>query len=116
VLALFCGFFQILAGAPEMTLITFLFLFGWSLVYPYSLNKTRRMTYWGMLVLVVIALSAVQLIPFFEMFSQSQRIGTERYLTFSAWSLHPRRLPEIFIPAFFGNTQTLNVVDYWGAR
>jgi hypothetical protein len=108
--------FQIFAGAPEWSLITFLLVFIWSMWGSYELQLKKRI-FWLLLLGVSTALlSAVQLIPTYEMTSVSSRAVPGNFEIFSQWSVHFKRIPEMFLPNFFGRIDTLSAADYWGTR
>lgn len=115
-LCLLLGMFQVFAGAPEWTLISFLLLFIWSIAYPYQVIRSRRI--FGLMVLgIMIALaSAVQLLPSLEMVAVSSRAQKTTFESFAVWSLHFERLPEIILPNFLGRIDTLSSTDYWGSK
>lgn len=111
VLAAFC---QLLTGALEMVTITFVTLLGWTLLYPYTFSLARRIVFYIMLVLFAGGLSSVQTFPAAEMLSQSTRGAGFSYPSFAAWSVHPKRLPETFLPGFLGYTNRVTGRAYWG--
>lgn len=115
VLATVCGAFQLFAGAPEMTLITFGFVGLWSMFYPYPQSASRKVGYWLLLVLFVAGLAAIQILPGMEMTSQSGRAAPGGLNIFGGWSLNPKRLPELLISNFSGYTDKLAKKNYWGA-
>src|SRR6185436_21065846 len=69
------------------------------------------------LILAAAGLSLPVLLPATTVISQSSRAGEKRtYDSFTSWSVHPRRLPELIIPQYFGPTNTLDDRDYRGRR
>jgi hypothetical protein len=108
--------FQIFAGAPEWSLITFVLLFIWSVWGTYELQVTKRILLLFLLGVSTGLLSAVQLIPTYEMTSVSSRAVPGTFEIFSQWSVHFKRIPEMFLPNFFGRIDTLSAADYWGTR
>ena len=110
------GTFQIFAGAPESTLIAYVLLLTWSIGGSYDLQIRKRIILLALLGISTALVSAVQLIPTFEMTSVSSRAIPGSFEIFSQWSVHVKRIPEIFSPNFFGRTDTLAATDYWGTR
>lgn len=110
------GFFQILAGAPEMTILTFVILFGWLIFAGLPGRPVHRLAVYVALTALVAGLSAVQIIPTAEMVQQSERSSLSDYNSFSAWSLHPKRIPEMIFPGFLGSTDRTRRSDYWGGN
>lgn len=111
------GVFQILAGAPEMALITFGFLLMWSLIHPAETTSLyHRLALWLLLMIFIAGVSSVQILPGLEMVGQSSRAEPGSYKVFAGWSLNPKRLPETFVSNFFGYTSGLTRRDYWGSR
>jgi hypothetical protein len=115
VLAALFGAFQVFAGAPEMTVITFLTVGAWLFVAEWRAGAGRRIAAYVALALLVAGLTAIQTLPAAEMVQQSVRSDQTDYDTFSAWSLHPKRIPEIIFPGFFGYTDRASNRDYWGS-
>ena len=109
------GMLQIFAGAPEMTLITFVTLAGWLFVDPSKTDVKRPIVTVMLLALAVAGLAAVQILPTAEMVRQSTRASGANYEEFSAWSMHIKRLPELFIPRFLGYTNKISG-SYWGVK
>ncbi|MCI0411930.1 hypothetical protein L0222_03905 [bacterium] len=116
VLCAIFGSFQILAGAPEMTILTILTLFGWSLFNGVAGRPVPRLAVCLALTLLVGGISAIQIVPTLEMLQQSERSTLSDYDSFSAWSLHQKRIPEMIFPGFLGRTDGTRRSDYWGAN
>ena len=116
VLCVIFGFFQILAGAPEMTILTFVTLFGWSIFSGVAGRPVPRLAVCLALTLLVAGISAIQIIPTAEMLQQSERSSLSDYDSFSAWSLHPKRIPEMIFPGFLGSTDRTRRNNYWGGN
>src|SRR5262249_46450415 len=113
-LAVIACSFQFLAGAPELTLLTFFLLLGWSLFFPYDSPKLKRVYLWLLLAFFAAGLTAIQSIPTLEMIRLSSRASGSNYFVFSGWSLNPYRLPELIVPNFLGVTTQLSQHYYWG--
>jgi len=120
VLTTVTGTLQILGGAPEASLLTLLFVLGWSLTYPYiNLSRRHRILQWLALGGCILGLASVQVGPTLEMFlsSERSRITPEGAEVYTVWSLHPKRLPEVVFPQFLGPTDIMReagVDPYWG--
>src|SRR5262249_10841167 len=61
------GALQILGGAPEVAIVTMLTLFGWTFSFPYEISPGKKLARMLFLWIAIGGLSAVQLIPAFEM-------------------------------------------------
>ena len=115
VAAVLTGVIQVLPGAPEVSVISLLSLLGWTLVSPYSQRIRRRIAVWGLLIMCITGIAAIQLFPMVEVVSQSFRGGGLDYGYLSPWSLYPKRLPELILPNFFGHIDTIRHDEaYWG--
>ncbi len=111
------GVLQVFAAAPGISVLSMLFLLGWTLCYPYPHRSLwRRCVSWLLLGICIIGIASVQIFPTLEMVSQSSRGRGLTYSQFTAWSLSPKRLPEFFLPEFLGNINTLYNPEkhYWG--
>ena len=109
------GVLQVMAGAPEMTLISFLTLGGWLLFDDSPTPVRKRLAFVLLLAIFVCGIAAIQIVPSAEMVKQSTRSTGSGYDEFSAWSLHYKRLPEMIFPQFLGYTNRVSSKDYWGA-
>jgi hypothetical protein len=106
---------QFLSGAPEILMMSVLAVFIVTLFLP-SFGEERVSFYARMRAFVVILslfllLSAVQLLPFYELKAQSIRQGGLTYFEASVWSMAWRDFIQFFIPDPFGNLQ--NDQKYW---
>ncbi len=129
VAAALVGVMQVLRGAPEINVVSLLFLLGWSLVYPFEKENIDAPPYlgggrggvgrvfaWILLGAAILGLAAFQIAPTLEAITQSSRGGAGvQYGIFTQWSLHPRALPDIVFPEFRGYTDMLPYnVYFWG--
>lgn len=105
----------LLAAAVELTAMMFLTILVWVLCCRYENAGLRRC-----LAAVIftggfaVALALCQILPATEVIANSARGAKRSYEAFSEWSLHPRRLPELVVPSFFGRVDRLAEQDYWG--
>ena len=118
VLTLTIGVLQVFSGAPEVNVISLLSLLGWALLYPYPrLSVYRRLIIWILLGIFIVGIASIQLFPTVEMVIQSSRGQGMDYIEFSSSSLHPKRLPELFVPNFLGTVDLLPYDQYyWGVH
>jgi O-antigen/teichoic acid export membrane protein len=102
---------QILAGHPEIVVITLLvagfytlarLLMAWRRVG--SLGRPLRLAGW-LLVMVVLglALGAAQLMPLYELVSASFRQGSASFAEVVGWAWPSRQIVTFLLPDFFGN-------------
>lgn len=116
IFTIFVGVIQVLASAPEVSVLSFLSLLGWTLVYPYPRQSLyQRLILWIFLAIFTIGIASVHIIPTIELILQSTRLHALNYASFACWSLSPRRLPEMVFPGFLGYADVLpREVYYWG--
>jgi hypothetical protein len=112
VCAVVIGVLQVLAGRPEMSIISLPFLIVWTLLFGYQHSFRSVMSRWFLLVFLIAGISAIQLLPMADLVTQSSRKRT--YVSFTTWSVNPKRLPELVLPNFLGRTDTLSAADYYG--
>ncbi len=102
---------QFLAAEPFTLIATFamatayaIFLCG-SFRRPFSPANGRIMAGFAAVGCLMLALSAVQLLPAIDLLSHSRR-GTQGFpfTETTAWSLHPLSLIELIVPRFFGSS------------
>jgi hypothetical protein len=115
-LSVIFGVIQVFAGAPEMTVLTFLTLFGWLLFAGVPGKLSRRLFIFCAVALLVAGIASIQIIPTAEMVQQSMRSANSDYNSFSAWSVHPKRLPEMVFSGLFGYTDRITKSGYWGGE
>ena len=105
---------QVLAGAPDLDVITYLMLWIWGLALvrgPASIVDVGAAGFGlGML---KAGLAAVQVLPLAVLAGQSRRAAGMPVEEFGAHSVYPGRWPELWVPGFFGR-DSLDPVDYWG--
>jgi len=116
ILAAFAGAFQMLAGGPEIILFTWLLLLALWLQQFVRGESPRAPMSWRfpLVVALVIALAAVQLLPFLDLVAHSQRESGYADLR---WSLPGWGWVNFIVPLAFGRTWTEGVFfqydQYW---
>jgi hypothetical protein len=106
---------QFLSGAPEILMLTLLALFIMLLFLPAFIESRvgllGRLRSFGVIAFLLLLLSGVQLLPFYELKAQSIRQHGLTYQEASVWSMAWRDFIQFFIPDLFGNLQ--NDQKYW---
>ena len=115
VAAAICGVLLVLSGAPEMTVFALLTALAWIWARPGRWRRLPATLAWGALGAGIAGLAAFQLLPMVELVGGTERGEGVGYASFSAFSLHPKRLPELVVPGFTGRVDTLVGEDFWGA-
>ncbi len=111
-----CGLFlcmEFLAGAPEIVIVTVLVLILTALCVssPGKIPLFRRLTALGLLGVIFVLLSAVQLVPFLELKSLSIRQGGLSVREAALWSFGFRDFIQFFVDDAFGAFRNLD--RYW---
>ena len=118
--ALFLGI-QILAGHVEITyyvlLVSAMFAI-WRLIGAWlrlrSWRPLPRLAAWlAVMVCLGLGLSAIQLIPLFELARQSFREGSATLQQVRDWAWPSRQIITFFLPDFFGNPTHHDYFDIW---
>jgi hypothetical protein len=95
------------ASMPEAAAVLFITLLAW---------RFRASTA-ALIIAGAIGLSLVATLPATSVVAQSSRGTIQRtYESFTSWSIHPRRLPELIVPQYLGPTNTLDERDYRGRQ
>jgi hypothetical protein len=116
ILAAFAGAFQMLAGGPEIILFTWILLLAlWIQQFVRGESPRGPMSWrFPLVVALVIALAAVQLLPFLDLVAHSQRESGYADLR---WSLPGWGWVNFIVPLAFGRTWTEGVFfqydQYW---
>jgi hypothetical protein len=120
ILAAFAGAMQMLAGGPETILLTWLILAAlWLQQFIHSgrdASSPRSALLWWfpLVVLLVIALSAAQLLPFLDLVAHAQRASGFADLR---WSMPGSGWANFLVPMAFGSTLTEGLFfqhgQYW---
>jgi hypothetical protein len=98
----------LIGGAAELTGMMFATLLVWIFVVHRRIVPSLVVMAFG------VGLSLVQTLPATSVMEQSSRGAKRTYESFTSWSLHPLRLPELAIPRFFGPIDRLDEPSYWG--
>jgi len=102
------------AGMADLTALLFVLLFAWIATVRVRASLRRRLIVAAFVLIGAIGLTLLVTLPATSVISQSPRGVVKRtFESFTVWSVHPRRLPELIVPQFFGPTDTIN--NYWGA-
>ena len=104
---------EFLAGAPEIAIVTVLVLIVTALCVspPGKIPLFRRLAALGLLGVIFLLLSAVQLVPFLELESLSIRRGGLSVREAALWSLGFRDFIQFFVDDAFGAFRNLD--RYW---
>jgi len=76
-----------------------------------SPNLQRRLVYLGLVLLIFLGLSMVQILPFLELYKQSHRYGGVSLGEATLWSLDPRDLIYFLLPDLYGPRRSPDL--YW---
>jgi len=74
-------------------------------------NLQRRLLHLGLVLLIFLGLSIVQVLPFLELYGQSHRHGGVSLKEATLWSLAPRDLIYFLLPSLYGPRMTPDL--YW---
>jgi hypothetical protein len=74
-------------------------------------NLQRRLISLGLVLLIFLGLSMVQILPFLELYEQSHRYGGVSLKEATLWSLAPRDLIYFLLPSLYGPRMTPDL--YW---
>ena len=114
--AAFAGALQMLAGGPETILLTWLLISALWLVEWLQPGAPRRAMLWRypLIVALVVALTAAQLIPFLELVANAQR---ETGYTDLRWSMPGSGWANFLLPMAFGSSLVEGIFfehnQYW---
>jgi len=115
-LAAFAGALQMLAGGPETIALTWLLVSALWLrqFFQADIPRTRLLWRCPLVVLLVFALSAAQLLPFLDLMAHAQR---ETGYTDLRWSMPGSGLANFLVPMAFGSTKLEGIFfqhgQYW---
>jgi|FLOH01.1.fsa_nt_gi hypothetical protein len=108
----FCGAvvilaLQVLAGSPESAIFSVLLVYAHSLYLAKEDDRlqgfTRKSLAMLALVLLALALSALQWVPTYQLLQELKRGKGLAYVDGTAWSLPPSALLDLFLPEKFAN-------------
>src|SRR5215212_4692906 len=94
-------------------------LFATLLIWLMAMRDIRARTRAAAFAIVLAGaagLSLVIALPATSVIEQASRSEKRSWESFSKWSTHPRRLPELIVPQWFGPTDTLDDRDYRGRQ
>jgi hypothetical protein len=113
ILAALAGAMQMLAGGPEITFLTWLFLLVLWIQYFVHGEAPRLALLWRfpLMVVLVISLAAVQLLPFLDLAAHAQRANGYADMH---WSMPGWGWANFLVPMTFGSTSTEGVFFQWG--
>ena len=109
IVAAFCGALQMLAGGPETILLTWLFLTAvWAMDLAQREAGLQRAMFWRfpVIVLLIAALAAAQLLPFLDLAVHSQR---EHGFADTRWSMPAWGWANFLVPMIFGQVWSMGV-------
>lgn len=101
------------SAAAELTAMLFALLAVWLLTeraYP----RRKSLAAACFVIAGGIGLSLLQTLPATSVIAQSPRSEGRSYESFTTWSVAPQRLPELLVPRFLGDTDTLVETRLWG--
>jgi hypothetical protein len=116
ILAAFAGALQMLAGGPEIIFLTWILLLALWIQQFVKSESSRSAMLWRfpLVVALVIALAAVQLLPFLDLAAHSQR--SAGYAD-TRWSMPGWGWANFLVPMAFGTTRTEGIFfqhgQYW---
>ena len=102
--------FMFLGGGVEiflLSLASLIVLFLYPRILPLKdlengPNLQRRLIYLALVLLIFLGLSMVQILPFLELYSRSQRYGGVSLQEAELWSLAPKDLIYFLLPSLYG--------------
>ena len=107
------GAAQMLSGAPEVILLTWLFVGALGIGFWLPDSSMRRRMFWPVLAvpLLVAGLSAIQLLPFLDLLAHSQR--NESFAD-SSWAMPAWGWANLLVPLFYCFTKFFGVYAQYG--
>ncbi|MFQ5811578.1 MAG: oligosaccharide flippase family protein [Anaerolineae bacterium] len=114
--------FQLLAGHIEISYYVLLVMAFYAAIRLWQLARVGksaagRALFWLMVMVVLgLALGAVQLIPLYELVSRSFRQSSASYQQVVGWAYPLRRLIAFLVPDFFGNPSHHSYLDVFGRQ
>lgn len=104
---------QMLAGAPEIILLTWLMLalLAAVLLVEPGFDRLALVRRFGLIIAIVAGLASAQLLPFLDLLRHSQR---DEHFYESAWAMPPTGWANLFVPLFRCFTTSQGVYFQWG--
>lgn len=112
--AAFAAAMPLFGAAVELTAMLFAVLAVWIAFARIAAPPRRRAIAFAIVAVGAAGLSLVVTLPASSVIAQSVRGERRSYESFSSWSVSPLRLPELAIPRYLGDTDTLRETRYWG--
>lgn len=109
--ACFAAAMPLFGAAAELTAMLFATLAVWVLF-----TRASRITAVALIFVAAMGLALVVTLPTTSLLAQSTRGEGRSYESFSSWSVAPQRLPELLIPRFLGDPNSMRADAYWGRR
>lgn len=106
----------LVGAAAELTALLAATMIVWMLWDPMPVPRIRRMTAVALALAGGAALSLIVTLPVTRVIQNSKRDAGFRTAVLTRWSVAPERLPELIVPRFFGDTDTMEPGGYWGQR
>jgi O-antigen/teichoic acid export membrane protein len=113
---------QFLAGHIEISYYVLLVMAFYAAIRLWQLARIRKSSagrafFWLMVMVILgLALGAVQLIPLYELVSSSFRQDSASYQQIVEWAFKPRRLIAFLVPDFFGNPSHHSYFDVFSRQ
>jgi len=114
--------FQFLAGHIEISYYVLLVMAFYAAIRLWQLARVSkssagRAAFWLMVMVILgLALGAVQLVPLYELVSSSFRQDSASYQQVVGWAFKSRRLIAFLIPDFFGNPSQHSYFDVFSRQ
>jgi Bacterial membrane protein YfhO len=112
--AAFAAAMPLFGAAVELTAMLFAILGAWIAFARIDATPRARAIAFAIIAAGAIGLSLIVTLPATTIVAQSSRGELLPYENFASWSVSPLRLPELAIPRFLGNPDTLTEERYWG--
>jgi len=110
----FAAAMPLFGAAVELTAMLFATLAVWIFFSRYAVTPRQRAIALAIIAAGTIGLSLIVTLPATSIIAESTRNERRSFASFSAWSVAPQRLPELIVPRFFGNADSLRDEAYWG--
>ena len=112
--AAFAAAMPLFGAAVELTAMLFAILVVWVAFVRLPVAPRRRAIALAIVIAGAIGLSLVVTLPATTIIAESSRGERRSYENFASWSVSPLRLPELAIPRFLGDPDSMLEEAYWG--